>query len=154
MKRLFCFVMAALMVLAVSASGQHNRPYDKPPHPGHHSGHHPRGHNNGRGRMSAVIPCTYDWQELWNGCHVRVKLDRISIYTGTDERIIWADEVFLLPSGYYKVRNGEFWYIHSQTGERVNNIWGDAVDVMPNGLFRCSRAGIFLYYDAQGNERK
>ena len=21
-----------------------------------------------------------DWQELWNGCHVRIKLDRVSVY--------------------------------------------------------------------------
>ncbi|MBO4536788.1 MAG: hypothetical protein J5702_06235, partial [Bacteroidales bacterium] len=117
MKRLLCFVMAFLMV-TVSASGQHNRPYDRP-HPAHHSGHHRGWQDHGRGRMPAVIPCTYDWQELWNGCHVRINLDRISIYTSSDERIIWADEVYLLPSGYYKVRNGDFWYIHSQTGTRV-----------------------------------
>lgn len=154
MKKLIYFSMAALMLMVtVPALGQPFRPYDKP-HSGHHSGHHRGRHGHGHGRMPAEVPCLYDWQELWNGCHVRINLDRISIYTSSDERIIWADEVYLLPSGYYKVRNGDFWYIHSQTGTRVNNLWGDAVDVMPNGLFRCYRAGRYIYYDAQGNERK
>ena len=104
--------------------------------------------------MRSEIRCAHDWQELWNGCHVRVKLDRIYVYNYHDDRILWGDEVILLPSGCYKVRNGNFWHVHARNGDRINNLWGDAIDLMSNGLFRCFRAGRFFYYDERGNERR
>ena len=153
------FVALTIMLAALTASAQH--------HHGHHGGFE---HRDGgrRGRFEHLhgnierrqvqprfeVRCVRDWQELWNGCHVRIKLDRISIYNAQGDRLIWADEVSLLPSGLYKVRNGEFWYIYSSAGNRLGNVWGDAIDVMPNGLFRCYRAGMVFYYDTLGNERQ
>ena len=152
------FVALTIMLAALTASAQH--------HHGHRGGF---GHRDGgRGRFEHLhenierrqvqprfeVRCVRDWQELWNGCHVRIKLDRIAIYNAQGDRLIWADEVSLLPSGLYKVRNGEFWYIYSSAGNRLGNVWGDDIDVMPNGLFRCHRAGMLFYYDTLGNERQ
>ncbi len=153
------FVALTIMLAAFTASAQ--------PHHGRHGGfgHRYGGrpgrfeHLHGNIERRQVQPrfevrCVRDWQELWNGCHVRIKLDRISIYNAQGDRLIWADEVSLLPSGLYKVRNGEFWYIYSSAGNRLGNVWGDAIDVIPNGLFRCYRAGMLFYYDSLGNERQ
>ncbi len=171
MKKIFIFL--ASMLLAVSVSAQHHNH-----HPGYHRGqrndHHARyetrydqhrghgrdsRHDRGKGRagygyMRPEIRCAMDWQELWNGCHVRIKLDRVSVYNRRDDRIIWGDEVFLLGNGCYKVRNGSFWHVHGPDGSRIGSVWGDFVDLMPNGLFHCRRAGMDFYYDVRGNERR
>ena len=100
----------------------------------------PRGHS-GHGFRHSEIRCTRDRQDLWNGCHVRMKVGRVYVYD-RDDRLLWGDEVVLLPNGCYKVRNGSFWYVHNHHGDRIGNIWGDLVDLLSNGLFRCRRAGM------------
>ena len=164
-------LILAMMLAAVSApaqysshrSGHHQSVHQSQRRSSRHSGramkkdkgHRHELHKKGRHiRKNPEIYCDRDWQELWNGCHVRISLDRISILTQSGDRLIWADEVILLPSGLYKTRNGNFWYICSPTGERIDNLWGEFIEAMPNGIFRCHRAGIDLYYDAWGNERR
>ena len=101
------------------------------------------------------IRCDKEWQRLWNGCHVRVlTIGKIAICEADGDRILQADEVFLLPNGYYKIRNGAFWYVCEADGDRIFEIWGDEVTLMEGGIFRCLRAGTYHYYDAAGNERK
>ena len=114
-----------------------------------HSNHHGRGYN-----VPEELECRYEWQELWNGCHVRIKLDKIYIYDAYDTKVVSGDKVILLPNGLYKVYNGAFWHVHAPSGERVSNIWGDEVDLMSNGVFRCYRAGSYVYYDPDGRKRE
>ena len=92
-------------------------------------------------------------QQLWNGCHVRHSVGRVSVYNHHGDRILWGDEVILLWDGYYKVRSGSFWRVYNPLGELIANIWGDIVDLLDDGLFRCYRAGIYHYYDIYGRER-
>lgn len=179
MKRFFIFLATILLAVSVSAQHHdHHAGYRSGPQGGRHvryenrhdqhrghgrdprndrryepRGGHGKGHS-GHGNMRPDIPCTRDWQELWNGCHVRIKLDRVSVYNRRDDRIIWGDEVFLLGNGCYKVRNGGFWYVHGPDGSRLSSVWGDFVNLMPNGLFHCRRAGMDFYYDVRGNERR
>ena len=123
------------------------------------------GHDDRHRRMDApragkavhrnAVHCNKDWQILWNGYHVRVlTIGKIAICEKDGDRILQADEVYLLPNGYYKIRNGSFWYICEADGDRIFDLWGDAVEMMPDGMFRCLRAGVWRYYDAYGNERK
>ena len=113
-----------------------------------------RRHDRGRHRPGrADILCIRDWQQLWNGCHVRVNQFGVSILDRRDRRIIRGDEVILLASGDYKVRSGGFWRVYDERGDRLGNIWGDSVELLRDGIFCCIRAGITHYYDLDGNER-
>ena len=105
-----------------------------------------------RGKRPDVL-CVRDWQELWNGCHVRVNQFGVSVMDRRDNRIVRGEEVILLSSGDYLVRSGGFWRVYTEHGDRLRNVWGDLVELMPNGLFRCVRAGITHFYDLDGNER-
>lgn len=101
-----------------------------------------------------AIHCDKEWQILWNGCHVRLlTIGKIAICEKDGDRILQADEIYLLPNGYYKIRNGSFWYICEADGDRISNIWGDKIDIMEGGIYRCYRGGNWHYYDSAGNER-
>ena len=117
------------------------------------SGHHARPMQKKPVRR-ADIRCNRDWQELWNGCHVRIKMDNIYIYDRYDTKVLSGENVTLLRNGYYKVYNGAFWHVHAPNGERISSIWGDRIDLMSNGVFRCYRAGRNVYYDPDGRERQ
>ena len=149
----------ALLLSVACASGQprHN-PHRAPAPPAyhhqdarHHRPHHDRGHRR-HGRRADIL-CVRDWQQLWNGCHVRVNQFGVSILDRRDRRILRGDEIILLSSGDYKVRSGGFWRIYNERGDRLVNVWGDSIELMRDGLFRCIRAGITHYYDLNGNER-
>ena len=153
----------AILLMAFTASAQHYT---------HHAGYryeqrHGRNdkrHDRKSGRHArpmqkkpvrrADIRCNQDWQELWNGCHVRIKLDHIYIYDRYDTKVLSGEDVTLLRNGYYKVYNGAFWHVHAPNGERVSSIWGDRIELMSNGVFRCYRAGRYVYYDPDGRERQ
>ena len=159
-------VILAMMLATFSVSAQHHGHdkgrHDGPSHrehfeqrkgrPGERHFDTPHGYSGPR-QMRSEIHCTHDWQELWNGCHVRLKVGRVYVYDRND-RVLWGDEIILLPNGCYKVRNGSFWHVYTHNGDRLNNVWGDFVELMPNGLFRCCRAGLNLFYDIHGNERR
>lgn len=109
----------------------------------------------GKAARHNTVRCNKDWQILWNGYHVRVlTIGKIAICEKDGDRILQADEVYLLPNGYYKIRNGSFWYICEADGDRIFELWGDAVEMLEGGMFRCLRAGVWHYYDSYGNERK
>lgn len=132
----------------------HRRPHREtpPPPPPRRDRHHDRDHHR-HGRRADIL-CVRDWQQLWNGCHVRVNQFGVSILDRRDRRIIRGDEIILLASGDYKVRSGGFWRIYNKRGDRLGNVWGDSVELLVgDGLFCCIRAGITHYYDLNGNER-
>ena len=108
------------------------------------NGHRHGGHGD--------ILCTGEWQELWNGCHVRLKLDKVYIYDRRGDRVLWGDEVVLLRNGTYKVYNGTFWYVHDADGDRIFNLWGDSVELMGGDRYRIYRSGNYHYFDWNGNE--
>ena len=59
--------------------------------------------------------------------------------------------MILLPNGFYKVRNGDFWRVYDERGESLFEVWGEEVILLDDGLFRCYRAGMYFYYDELGN---
>ena len=157
----------AILLMAFPASAQHynhDSGYRYEQHHGRDDKRHDRKSGRDRKHRShkpkrnksvhrTDIRCSHDWQELWNGCHVRIKLDKIYIYDRYDKKVLSGEEVTLLRNGCYKVYNGAFWHVHAPNGERVSNIWGDRIDLMSNGVFRCYRAGGYVYYDPDGRER-
>ena len=160
--------LLAILLMAFTASAQHYNHnsgyrYEQQRESGglRHDrkiGHERKAHDKKPKNKKAVyrtdIRCDHDWQELWNGCHVRIKLDNVYIYDRYDKKVLSGEAVTLLRNGCYKVYNGAFWHVHSPNGERVSNIWGDRIDLMSNGVFRCYRAGRYVYYDPDGRERQ
>ena len=86
--------------------------------------------------IPAEVPCIGDWQELWNGRHVRLKNDKVYIYASDGDRLFWGDEIVLLSSGTYKVRNGDWWRLYDADGDRLGTIWShDFIELLPNGCY-------------------
>ena len=96
------------------------------------------------------VPCTEEWQELWNGCHVRLISGEVNIYDRNNYRITWGDEIMLLPSGYYKVRRGDTWRIYEQDGDWTS-LFGDEILVWWNGTYCIRKAGLWRVYDSNGD---
>ena len=160
----------ALLLSVACATGQpHHSHHGAPPPPeyrhhenrDHHRRHHDEPHRRDRhhdrdhhrhGRRADII-CVRDWQQLWNGCHVRVNQFGVSILDRRDRRILRGDEIILLANGVYKVRSGGFWRIYNEYGDRLGNVWGDSIELTRDGLFLCIRAGNHHYYDIDGHER-
>ena len=163
-------LILALLLCVTGASGQqHHNHHGNPArqefrHQDHrdHDRHHPGGphradihhhENHPRHLKRADVLCVRDWQELWNGCHVRVNQFGVSIRDRRDHRIVRGEEIILLASGDYLVRSGGFWRVYTAYGDRLTHVWGDSVELMRNGLFRCVRAGNIHWYDLAGNEQ-
>ena len=70
-------------------------------------------------KKSRKVYCTQDWQQLWNGNHVRIKGDIVIICKQNDDILIKGDEVILLPTGNYLVRNGNDWRVHNEDGDEM-----------------------------------
>ena len=113
----------------------------------HHDVHHLPG-------VRADVFCVRDWQELWNGCYVRVNQFGVSVLDRRDRRIVRGEEVILLPTGDYLVKSGHFWRVYTAYGDRLTHVWGDIVELMPDGLFRCIRSGNVHWYDLAGREQR
>ena len=147
-------LILALLLSVIGASGQPHHNHGRHHHDGPHRVERPHHEKHHRHVKRADVLCVRDWQELWNGCHVRVNQFGVSIRDRRDNRIVRGDEVILLPSGDYLVRSGGFWRVYTEFGDRLGNVWGDSVVLMENGLFRCIRAGNVHWYDLRGNERR
>lgn len=107
-------------------------PHHGPPPPPPHGA--PPHHHHGPKRPQREVRCTGEWQELWNGCHVRLSLDRICIHEADGDKLLSGDEVTLLPSGRYKVRSGNIWRIFESNGDRTQ-ISGEEIIPWPDGRF-------------------
>lgn len=162
-------LISALLLCVTGATGQqhhhHGNPaprevrhHDNRGHDRHrhevrpHDIHHPDIHHRPGERVD--ILCIRDWQELWNGCYVRVNQFGVSVLDRRDKRIVRGDEVILLPTGDYLVKSGHFWRVYTAYGDRLAHVWGDVVELMPDGLFRCIRSGNVHYYDLAGREQR
>lgn len=173
MKRML--LISALLLSVFGASGQHvhgdnrhsdrheihrkdNRDHSRHHHDGIHKDDHFRDHDHRLAwddhHMRVEVLCVRDRQELWNGCHVRVNQFGVSVLDRRNHRIVKGEEVILLASGDYKVRNGGFWRVYTDRGDRLGNVWGDSVELLHGGLYRCLRAGNLHYYDLDGVERR
>ena len=111
---------------------------------------HYRGDRHGRHRHDTEVPCATEWQELWNGCHVRLLNDKVYIYDYSGDRITWGDEVILLPSGYYKIRRGEWWRIYEEDGDSTS-LYGEEIICWWNGTYCIYKGGGWRVYDDDGD---
>ncbi|MBR6055084.1 MAG: hypothetical protein IKP46_07075 [Bacteroidales bacterium] len=122
------------------AQPSHHHGTPPPPPPGQHG---PR-------RPHREVRCTDDWQELWNGCHVRLSLDRVCIHEADGDKLLSGDEVTLLPSGRYKVRIGNIWRVFESDGDRTE-ISGEEIVPWPGGRFAVRFGENWHVYTPGGN---
>ena len=123
-------------------------PHHGPPPPPPHGA--PPHHHHGPKRPQREVRCTGEWQELWNGCHVRLSLDRICIHEADGDKLLSGDEVTLLPSGRYKVRSGNIWRIFESNGD-MTQISGEEIIPWPDGRFAVRFGDNWHVYIPSGN---
>lgn len=96
--------------------------------------------------------CEEDYQDLWNGCYVRVHSKRIYIYRNSGS-ILYGDEINLLYNGYYRVKRSGTWYLCDEDGETVSGIYGSEIRYYPWGYVTVKRsAGYWDVYHCGGRK--
>ena len=83
--------------------------------------------------------CTEHYQDLRNGCQVRLSGRTVYIYRNGSS-ILYGDEINLLYNGYYRVRRGNTWYLADEDGDLVNGIYGKTWDI-----YHCSGRKVECY---------
>lgn len=120
-------ILCCLMLLSTGAYGQnhHNRNHGGGRHRTERVQHGNRNSNhNSRARVSRSrsynipdeVECLTEWQELWNGCHVRLLGDRVQVVTRSGNVVVSGDRVFLTSNGRYEVKNGGVWSVRDADG--------------------------------------
>lgn len=96
--------------------------------------------------------CEEDLQDLWNGCYVRVRNQRIYIYEGTSS-FLYGDEINLLYNGYYRVKRSNTWYLCDPDGDTVSGIYGKDILYYPWGYVAVQRsAGYWDVFHCSGRK--
>lgn len=125
-----------------------------------HRGNHHRGsrgnrrsNHNGRGRGYSVpeeLECLYEWQELWNGCHVRLLGDRVQIVNRRGDTVVSGDRVFLTSNGRYEVKNGGVWSVRDADGG-FTTLSGMDIFYWSEGFYGIKVGSFWRLYDEDGN---
>lgn len=96
--------------------------------------------------------CTEDWQDLRNGCYVRVRSNRVYIYRDGSS-ILYGDEINVLYNGYYRVQRNGTWYLADPDGDLVSGIYGKDLLYYPWGYVAVLRsAGYWDVYHCSGRK--
>jgi len=91
------------------------------------------------------IACTENYQDLWNGCYVRVLNEgKVYIYSG-NRYFLYGDEINLLYNGYYSVKRGRTWYLFDSEGKKINGVYGTEMTYYPFNYI-AARKGENLWY--------
>lgn len=168
-------LILSLMMSVVCASGQGHRHQNRDMHrevPHMQRNDHRRGNHlperklKGRQRMNgkhmdrehvrtivrnrAEVRCVKDWQELWNGRHVRLLNGRVSVLDYDGDTIVRGDEVVLLSNGSYKVRTGDIWRVYDSHGS-TTSITGHEIISWPHGLYCVRFSDFWRVYDEDGD---
>ena len=96
--------------------------------------------------------CTEDYQDLRNGCTVRIRNGRVYIYSG-GYSILYGDEINLLYNGYYRVKRNGTWYLCDPDGDTVSGIYGKQILYYPWGYVAVERSsGYWDVYHCSGKK--
>ena len=93
--------------------------------------------------------CTEHYQDLRNGCQVRLSGRKVYIYRN-GYSILYGDEINVLYNGYYRVRRGNTWYLADEDGELVS---GKEILYYPFGYVTVQRSsGNWDIYHCSGSK--
>ena len=91
-----------------------------------------------------TVWCEEDYQDLWNGCYVRLTNGKVYVKDGYST-VVYGDEIGLMYNGYYTVRNGNMWYLYDANGDKVGGVWGESLLYYPFNYVACKK-GQNLWY--------
>lgn len=96
--------------------------------------------------------CTEHYQDLRNGCQVRISGSRVYVYRNGSS-ILYGDEINLLYNGYYRVKRSGTWYLADPDGDLVSGIYGKEILYYPWGYVTVQRsAGYWDVYHCSGRK--
>lgn len=96
--------------------------------------------------------CTEDYQDLRNGCTVRIKGRTVYIYDN-GYSILYGNEINLLYNGYYRVKRSGTWYLADPDGDLVSGIYGKQILYYPWGYVAVERSsGYWDVYHCSGRK--
>lgn len=96
--------------------------------------------------------CTEHYQDLRNGCQVRLSGKKVYIYRN-GYSILYGDEINVLYNGYYRVRRGNTWYLADEDGDLVSGIYGKEIRYFPFGYVSVLRSsGYWDIYHCSGRK--
>lgn len=95
--------------------------------------------------------CTEDYQDLWNGYHVRIYNGRVYVKSGSST-VVYGDEIGLLYNGCYEVRQGSTWYLFDADGERVGGVYGSEILYYPFNYVACQKNTNLWYVYRDGKK--
>ena len=122
---------------------------------GHHRGNRGNRHSNHHGRSRGYnvpeeLECLYEWQELWNGCHVRLLGDRVQIVNRRGDTVVSGDRVFLTSNGRYEVKNGGVWSVRDADGG-FTTLSGMDIFYWSEGFYGIKVGSFWRLYDEDGD---
>lgn len=96
--------------------------------------------------------CTEHYQDLRNGCQVRLSGRTVYIYRN-GYSILYGEEINLLYNGFYRVRRGNTWYLADEDGDLVSGIYGKQILYYPFGYITVQRSsGYWDIYHCSGRK--
>ncbi|MBQ3354796.1 MAG: hypothetical protein IJL04_01495 [Bacteroidales bacterium] len=96
--------------------------------------------------------CTENYQDLRNGCTVRINSNRVYIYYNGSS-FLYGDEINLLYNGYYRVKRSGTWYLADPDGDLVSGIYGEHIYYYPWGYVTVQRSsGYWDVYHCSGRK--
>ena len=96
--------------------------------------------------------CTENYQDLRNGCTVRINSNRVYIYYDGSS-FLYGDEINLLYNGYYRVKRSGTWYLADPDGDLVSGIYGEQIYYYPWGYVTVQRSsGYWDVYHCSGRK--
>ena len=99
-----------------------------------------------------TVWCEEDYQDLWNGCYVRLANNRVYVKDGSST-VVYGDQIGLLYNGCYKVKNGNTWYLYDRNGDKVSGVYGEEILYYPFNYVACKK-GQDLWYVYRCNGEK
>ena len=99
-----------------------------------------------------TVWCEEDYQDLWNGCYVRLTNGRVYVKNGSST-VVYGDEIGLMYNGYYSVRSGRTWYLYDADGYKVGGVYGEELLYYPFNYVACKK-GSNLWYVYRCNGEK
>lgn len=94
--------------------------------------------------------CTEDYQDLRNGCYVRINSSYVYIYNN-GRSILYGDEINLIYNGYYRVKRNGTWYLADPDGDLVDGIYGKEIIYYPWNHVAVQRSsGYWDVYNCNG----
>ena len=99
-----------------------------------------------------TVWCEEDYQDLWNGCYVKIVNGRVYVKNGSST-VVYGDEIGLMYNGYYTVKKGKTWYLYDADGDIVNGVYGEDILYYPFNYVTCKK-GSNLWYVYRCNGEK